>query len=178
VRVSADGARCCVASLWAHQITVVDVDASGKSLRLVRTIDLPFAPRLQLFAPGEKKLIVTDSFGGRLAVVDLARGEVESTRTLPAHNIRGLALDGDRLLVAHQVLNALAQTTRDDIHWGNVLTNNLRWLSLTEVLRPDADLLKGSEREELGSVGRGSGDPAGVALGPNGVLLVALAGVN
>src|SRR5262249_54870172 len=121
-----------------------------------------------------------DSFGGRLAVVDLASGAVESVRSLPASNIRGLALsaDGKRLLVSHQILNPLAQTSRDDIHWGNLLTNNVRPVSLAAVSDPKADLRRDSEQYHLGDIGHGTGDPAGIAVGADGRLVVALAGVN
>src|SRR5262249_35195772 len=116
----------------------------------------------------------------RLAVVDLRGGAVESVRTLPAHNVRGLAIapGGGRLLVAHQILNPLASTTRDDIHWGNLLTNNLRALALADVLDPKADLLRGSRLDYLGDVPRGAGDPAEVAVTAQGKVVVALAGVG
>ena len=125
LRVSDDGARVVVTSLWSRRLSVV---ALTPNLRVVRTVDLPFAPRELLSVTGGKKVIVADSFGGQLAVVDPERGEVESVRSLPGHNMRGLALsdDGKRLLVAHQTLNPLANTTRDDIHWGNLATNDLR----------------------------------------------------
>jgi YVTN family beta-propeller protein len=177
IQVSANGKRAVVASLWARRLSLIDFKAEP---RVAKTIDLPFAPRKQLLLPGDKQVIVADSFGGQLAVVDVDRGAVESVRTLPAHNIRGLALsaDGKRLLVAHQVLNPLAQTTRDDIHWGNLVTNNVRALSLAGVLDPKADLLHGSVQYHLGDVGHGTGDPAGIAVGADGQMVVALAGVG
>jgi YVTN family beta-propeller protein len=177
IQVSANGDRAVVASLWTRQLSLVDL---GPAPRVIKTIDLPFAPRMQLLLPGDKKAIVADSFGGQLAVVDVDRGAVESVRTLPAHNIRGLALsaDGKRLLVAHQILNPLAHTTFDDIHWGNLLTNNVRALSLTDVLDPKADLLRGSVLYHLGDVNHGTGDPAGIVVGANGRMIVTLAGVN
>jgi len=75
---------------------------------------------------------VADAFGGRLAVIDPETGAVESVREIPAHNIRGLALsaDGRHLLVSHQVLSGRATTSLADVHWGNLLTNNLREVSL------------------------------------------------
>jgi YVTN family beta-propeller protein len=176
VRVSADGGRAVVTSLWARRLSVVDL---GAAPRVVRTIDLPFAPRLTLLAPGDRKAFVAASFGGELAVVDVERGEVESVRSLPAHNVRGLALsaDGKRLLVSHQVLSPLATTSRDDIHWGNLATNNVRALALSRVLDPRADVLRDSEQNPLGDVGHGTGDPAGIAVA-GGRTVVALAGVG
>jgi YVTN family beta-propeller protein len=177
VQVAPDGSRCFVASLWSRALTVVDL-AQGP--RVSKVIDLPFAPRKQLAVRDGAKVIVADSFGGRLAVVDAGRGEVESVRVLPAHNIRGLALavGGDRLLVAHQALNALAIATFDDIHWGNLVTNDVRSLPLADVLDPRADLLRGGRLYHLGEVGRGAADPAGLAVGEGAQTVLTLGGVG
>jgi DNA-binding beta-propeller fold protein YncE len=182
VQVAADGSRGFVASLWSRQLVVVDLAplASGRAPRVLKTIPLPFAPRCQIPIPGAEKLVVADAFGGRLAVIDTRRGEVESSRALPAHNIRGLALgrDGRRLLVTHQVLNARATTAQDDVHWGNLMTNNLRSLSLAAVLDPAADLLRDGDLDYLGDVGHGTADPSGLAVAPGGEAVIALAGVG
>jgi YVTN family beta-propeller protein len=185
LRIAADGTRCSVASLWPRRLTVVELPMGGGRdgelrPRVLRTVDVDFAPRLQLIVPDTDKVIVADSFGGRLAVIDLRRGVLESDRLLPAHNIRGLALsaDGTRLLVSHQVLNSRGTTSRDDIHWGNLITNCVRELKLAHVLDARAELLQGSRLHQLGDVGSGGGDPAGVAAGPSGTIVVALAGVG
>ncbi|HEV3443886.1 MAG TPA: cytochrome c peroxidase [Gemmataceae bacterium] len=176
VSVNASATRCYVAGLWAREVLVVDLSAK----RPIKHIALPFPPRRQLLANKDAKLIVTDSFGGRLAVINLERDELESVRALPAHNIRGLALsrDGKELLVAHQTLNGLAHTTFDDVHWGNLLTNNVRVLQMARVLSPAADLLEGSRLHYLGDVGHAAGDPAQIVRTPGGTTLVALAGVG
>jgi YVTN family beta-propeller protein len=123
--------------------------------------------------------VVADAFGGRLAVIDVDRGEVDSVRTLPAHNIRSLALshDGKELWVAHQSLNARSAASFDDVHWGNLLTNNLRVLRLQDVLQPQADLLRASQLHYLGDVGNAAGDPSGLAVGRDGLVVAALGGV-
>jgi DNA-binding beta-propeller fold protein YncE/mono/diheme cytochrome c family protein len=176
VRVARDGSRCWVASLWSRCLTVVDL----AQRRVLQSIPLGFAPRHQMAVRDDTRLIVADAFGGRLAVVNLDRGEVASVRTIPAHNIRGLALSADRkdLLVSHQILNRLAETTTTDIHWGNLITNHLRALPLSGVLTPSADVLHGSRLQLLGDIGRGAGDPAGIATDAEGNVIVALAGVN
>jgi YVTN family beta-propeller protein len=185
VRVAPDGSRAFVASLWSRKLTFVELAAktggrSESSPRVVKTVPLAFAPRQQLLVRDGTKLIVADSFGGSLAVVDTGTGAVESVRSLPGHNIRGLALsrDGQRVLVAHQVLSSLATSSLDDIHWGNLLTNNVRFLALDTILNPGDDLLRGSYLEYLGGPGRGAADPADVAVGPDGTLVVALGGVG
>jgi YVTN family beta-propeller protein len=185
VCLSADGTRGYVLSLWSRRLTSVaivpplsDGKDGGRVLEVLKVLDLPFAPRKALLVAGDGKLIVADSFGGRLAVVDVNRGIIESVRELPAHNIRGLALsrDGRRLLIVHQHLSPLAHTTRDDIHWGNVVSNHQRELSLADVLAPRADPLRGERLELLGDAGHGAGDPAGVAVAVDGSVLVALSG--
>jgi C-terminal peptidase prc len=185
VQVAPDGARCFVASLWSRALTIIDLAPGagakgGQGPRVVKVLDLPFPPRKQLVVKDGAKLIVADSFGGRLAVVDVGRGELESVRVLPAHNIRGLALapGGDNLLVAHQALNALATATFDDIHWGNLVTNDLRALPLADVLDPKADLLRGSRLYHLGEVGRGAADPSGLAVGAGAQTVLALGGAG
>jgi YVTN family beta-propeller protein len=174
--LAADGRHAAIASLWTRQVSIVDL---APDLRVARTIDLPFAPRKLLFVDGDRKVIVADAFGGRLAVVDPESGQLDSVRSLPASNIRGLALscDGKQVLLSHQVLNSLAETTRDDIHWGNLVTNNVTALSLASVLDPKADWMRGSERFHLGEIGHGTADPAGLALA-DGRLIVAMAGVG
>jgi YVTN family beta-propeller protein len=175
VHVSADG-TCCCSSLWPRRLTVV---ALAGSPRVLRSVPLAFAPRLGLPLGASARLVVADSFGGRLAVVDLSRGKVESLRTLPGHNIRGLALGAaGTLLVSQQLLNGLATTSRDDVHWGNLIGNNLLELSLARVLDPQADLLRDSRTHRLGDVGAGAADPAGVAVACGGQAVVALAGIG
>jgi YVTN family beta-propeller protein len=179
VSVRAAPGRCFVASLWARQLSVLDLtDPSRPSVRA--TVDLPFAPRLQLYLPKARRLLVADSHGGQVAVVDPARGKAESVRALPAHNIRGLAASpsGESVLLAHQALNALATTSRDDIHWGNLLTNNLRTVPATRLLDARADPLRGGVLDYLGDVGAGAADPAGLAVRPDGTAVVTLGGVG
>jgi YVTN family beta-propeller protein len=176
VALSADDKLAAVASLWPRQLAILDLAA----VRTTAILDLPFAPRRLLPLPGGSRVLVADAFGGRLAVVDLKRRAVESVRGLGAHNVRGLALsrDGKSVWLAHQVLHAHGRTTTGDIVTGNVITNNVRALALATVLDPLADVLRDDRIYALGDIERGAGDPAEVAEGPDGQVLVTLAGVN
>jgi YVTN family beta-propeller protein len=192
VEVSIDGGRAAVASLWPRQVTLVEIagperaksdKADGAAvLRTTRTVSLPFAPRKLLFDATGERLVAADAFGGALAVLDVAKGELISTRKLPAHNIRGLAVghDGRRpvLLLSHQSLSPLARSDLADVHWGNLITNNLRRLRLDALLAARDDWLAGSRLDFLGDVGRAAGDPAGIAMLPDGRAAIALAGVD
>jgi cytochrome c peroxidase/DNA-binding beta-propeller fold protein YncE len=181
VQPAGDGTRCFVASLWSRSLAIVDLGAEqGQKPRVARTIALPFCPRKQLPLPDGERVVVADAFGGRLAVVNVQTGKVESVRTLPGHNIRGLALSatGDQLLLAHQLLNGQTHTTKDEVHWGNLLTNNLRVLSLAEVVAPEGDLLRGSSLLALGDIGAGAADPSAVAVSSQGLAVVASGGTD
>ncbi len=180
-----DGRRCYVASLWSRRLSVVDIEAAGDgtplpTLTLSKVILLPFAPRLQaLFEPGQR-LIIGDAFGGQLAVVDTEHLEIELVRELPAHNIRGLTInaDGTRLLVAHQILNSLARTTPDDIHWGMLMDNVVRSLDLRNVYDKKSDVLRDCEVHPVGDAWKAGADPGPLSLLDGGKIVVALAGVG
>lgn len=186
--VSEDGRLGSVASLWSRRLTVFSI---GEGLRLqhLKTIDLPFAPRLQLFI-NRHWLLAADSFGGRLGLVNLSNLELAAIRTIEGHNIRGLAVSGDgqKLLIAHQLLNSDVPTTRSRVFWGTVMGNVLRTVSLSHLL-PEHALKRdsGTVPEEaigrwslipLGEPKRASGDPAAIAVTSNGKVIVALAGVG
>jgi len=188
IAVNPDGTRCFVASLWSRRLSIIDLrgPTAGKEapgLAIVKVLPLPFAPRMQLFVnQPDERLIVADAFGGRLAVIDLARGETDNVRELPAHNIRGLAVNGDgsRLLVSHQILNSLARTTPDDVHWGMLMGNIVRSLKLHNVLdkEKESDVLRESVVHPVGEAGNAAADPAEIALAAKGQFAVALAGVG
>jgi YVTN family beta-propeller protein len=184
VRLARDGASCSVASLWSHQLTVVDL---AGPMRARYTVDLPFAARQQWPTPDGTGVVVADAFGGGLAVVDLASSAVLSHRSIHAHNVRGLAAtpDGGELLLAHQMLDANTPTEASRVTWGQVVGNVLRAVRVDELLRATA---AGADEDAvpigrwsmypLGGNGAGAGDPGAVAVGRGGVTAVALSGVN
>lgn len=187
IRLSADGASAFVISLWSAEVTKVAFTpplSSGAEpipqILIEKTRELPFAPGQALLTAKDQKLIVTDAFGGRLAVLNTGDLSLDSVRALPAHNIRGLALSHDEqfLLLGHQNLSSLAQTTRDDVHWGNLLTNNLRKLKLERVLAAEGDILREGRTDLIGDVGHGAGDPSGLTVTQAGRVILALGGTN
>jgi YVTN family beta-propeller protein len=186
VLVLAGGVRCAVASLGSRRVTFLELtrsDSDGPpTLEVGRTLDLPFRPRNMADVRGGDRLIVADAFGGKLAVVDPARGALVAVRALPGHNIRGLAAspDGTALAVAHQVLERSARTTLDDVHFGALMRNTLRVLSVDAVLQAATDegLLVDGRGTDLDSFGSGAGDPAGLAFDRAGGVVVALGGVG
>jgi DNA-binding beta-propeller fold protein YncE/cytochrome c peroxidase len=184
VVVLPDGFSCVVASLGTRRLTFLTLDGEGTTPKFstVRTLDLPFAPRKMVSVRDGTRLVVADAFGGRLAVVDPARGVLETVRTLPAHNIRGLAVspDGRTLVLALQTLHRKTRTDFEGVHWGTLLSNHLRAIPVDSLLAAgsDADLAREGRLIDLGNFGNAAGDPAGAAFDRGGGLVVALAGVD
>lgn len=178
VRATSDSRRASVASLWSRRLMLLRVEPA--SLAVEREIDLPFAPRQQVILPGDKQVIVFDSFGGRFAVVELATGTIVLQRDFPGHAVRGLVLspDGQMLLASHQMLNPDAHVNRSDIHWGLLMSNDLRWMKLASLLDPSLEIYAGGRVHPLGVPGRGGGDPAGLAMTRAGAVVACLGGVN
>ena len=163
-----------VASLWTRQLAFVELSTG----RLQRVLDLPFAPRLQLLTPGvQNELIVADSHGGRLALIDTQRMRLTGIRTLDAHNIRGMDSDGTQLYISHQILNANKETSSEGVHWGGVMVNVTRSVSL-KVLRTDPDNNFVASLSFLGLPDYAAGDPSGIAVTSKGKMVVAYAGMN
>jgi DNA-binding beta-propeller fold protein YncE len=198
VRVSADGTRAFVASLWSRTVSVVDLAAwlaegEQSAASPIRQIRLPFAPREMVVVevddqrrmgiPPDQpsiKLIVADAFGSKLACIDPDSAEVLSVREIAGHAIRRMQLHPvkPQIVLTHQLLNRLGQTTFDDIHWGSLMLNGLRTLELSEVLDRKRDLLSSTVVEYIGGPDRGAGDPAGFVIKPNGFIGIALSGTD
>jgi YVTN family beta-propeller protein len=181
--VAPDGKQATIASLWSRRLTFVEL---GETLQITAVLDLPFAPRCQLLLAGDgtrsvpATLLVADSFSGRLALVDPTKRELLGTREFPGHNIRGLGVSPDcqMLMVAHEMLNELAHSIRNDIHWGLLMSNDLRWLKVESVLAGGKSLYHGAHMHPLGESGKGGGDPGGVAVAADGTVCVAISGVD
>ncbi len=179
--VTQDGRRAFVASLWSRRLTEVALSSPEASqMSVTRVSDLAFAPRKMLLLREDSRLIVADAFAGRLGVFDAAKGKLLAIREFPAHNIRGLSVtpDGKMLAVAHQMLNELAQSNRNDVHWGLLMSNDLRWLPVDAVLDPQAELYAGAHMHPLGEAGRGGGDPSGMAMTADGLAITTLGGAH
>ena len=178
---SADGKRCFVASLWSRRLSAIDVkDEFDQPLVVAKQIDLSFAPREQTLLTKENKLAVADAFAGRLAFFDPADLSLQVSKEFPGHNIRGLgvSMDGQKILVAHQMLNDLAHTIQNDVHWGMLMSNDLRWLKVESALAGGKELYHGAHMHPLGEPGKGSGDPGGLDMAESGTVVVTLSGIN
>ncbi len=191
VAVSKDGKTIAVASLWSRTLTLLN--SQDRKLNIRSTIDTGFAPRSLMFLPGGQ-LVVADSFGGHLAIVDPESLTVHKEHDVYGHNIRGLGLnqkDG-KLLVACQTLDPQTFTTYERVFWGVLMQNGLHSIPLDDLLSetgsstdtaPEEAEYSGTsyasqQRYPLGTPSIGSGDPGAICVTENDTTLLLLSGVN
>ena len=177
IHLARGGRQATIASLWSRRLTFVELAPQPK---VATVLDMPFAPRCQLLLPDRNRLIVADAFGGKLAILDPTSRQLVTTLAVPGHNIRGMGVspDGQMLIVAHQMLNELAHSIQNDIHWGLLMSNDLRWLKVESVLAGGKSLYHGAHMHPLGESGKGGGDPGGVDVAADGTVCVAISGVD
>ncbi|MCA9247302.1 MAG: hypothetical protein KDA42_09315 [Planctomycetales bacterium] len=181
--LASDGRACSVASLWSRRVSFIEFAVAGGddvAPKVVATVELPFAPREQLWLEAQGRLIVADGFGDQIAVVRLDTHAVESVKTLPGHNMRGLALSpaGDRVFVSHEMLNEFSPPRASEIIWGGLLSDALRAIPLEKFVDPAASLMDTSRFIMVGNGTRGAGDPDALIARADGRLIIALGGVG
>lgn len=182
VIVNQNGTTVYLSSLWSRRLSVIQVDpsASPPTLAIKQVVDLTIAPKTLTLVQNETRLLVADAFNDQIRVIDTDSNKVIKERAIPGHKIRGLGVrpDGEVLIVSHQMLNEMAHSVENDVHWGLLVTNDLRWLKLNIFLSDEANLFTDAHMHPLGETGRGAGDPGGIAVSPDGIVLVTLTGVN
>ena len=182
IQAARQGSSLAVSCLWSRRVQMYDLtrpEAAAEDLGTPRWVaDLPFEPQEMLFL-GDGKLLVADAFGGGLAIVSAADGELLRTKELTGHNLRGLTLLPDgRLGIAHQELHTGMHTTSDDIRWGVFITNSVSLMPLDDLVSGNPRLGRRTRIMDLGDVLTPSGDPAAMVVSPEGELVIALSGVG
>ncbi len=181
ITVNANGNLVCVASLWSRRLTILARDLSDESndydLQKIHQLDLPFAPRAMAFVDSTR-VVVADSFGGRLAVVDCVAGSKTAEYRLPIHNVRDMTVGKDeRLYLTCQRLNPKGYADREDIHWGIFMENEILAVDVALLIQGAGQRALNPERIALGGPGEGAGDPEAVLVTPE-KLVVTLAGTG
>ena len=180
IAVSSDCRSACVSMIWDHSVCIVPILESGiPQADGVRIIPLTFPPG-ELLALSDCRFLVADAFGGHLAVVDPQTASVVAVDDLSGHHIGGMTRDAaqNRILITHQRLSHVAETNRDDIHWGTLIQNNVTSIPESALLDAAGPLMNSARSFELGDVGNGAGDPSGIVTCDDGRYAVAVAGTD
>lgn len=186
VRLVADveAGRCFVSSLWSQAVTSIEIsegpDNVAPRLRLSQSVALDFEPREMCLTADGERLIVAGAFRNSFTILDAVGLKFLAARAVSGHNAGGLAIshDGKSLLIAHQILNSLAHSTQDDVHWGNMLSNVVTTYAVDEFCDPSVTRLTSRVVRYLGEPGNAAGDPGDLSVGPDDHIAIALAGVN
>ncbi len=177
--VSSNGVAC-VTMTWEHAVAVANVDESGEPHASgPRIVSLSFPPG-QVLAVSQDRFLIADAFGGRIALLDLDSDQIVKERELPIHHIGGLCVDdsGDIVHLSHQRLSGIAETSRDDVHWGTLMQNNVSRLSLNTFIDSAISNARLLKTRRLGTVGNGASDPAGLAMTSDQELCIAISGTD
>ncbi len=180
IAVASDRRSACVSMTWDHCVCIVPILESGMALAEgVKIIPLNFPPK-ELLALSDCRFLVADAFGGFLAIVDTQTASVLTVHALSGHHIGGMTRDSaqHRILITHQRLSKVAETNRDDIHWGTLMQNVVTSIPESALLDEATPLMNGARNFPLGDVGNGAGDPAGIVTCDDGRFAVAVAGTD
>ena len=163
ITYDAVSSMCYVACKWGRSVGVF---RGGDGVpEFVKEIPLEFEAKDTFLLSDARKLVVTSAFDGKLGVVDLDRQECVATRQLEGHNMGQAALDWRRkeLLFPMQTLNPHAQSTFNDIHWGNLISNQIQVIPVTALsngVTSDNPSSSSGYSVQLGRPDRGTGDPS------------------
>lgn len=165
------GDAVLVTDPWSRTAEWIQLD-DGSS-RQSQPVTLSFEPG-QAMAIDEHSFLVADAFGGNLAVLNFSDQPLAREFQLRGHNIGGLALSADNteILITHQILNRLARTDFDDIHWGNLIQNVVSKIPLEVFKSSDNDLNQSRQLLYLGDTGQGFADPGCLIENEAGLIVL------
>jgi YVTN family beta-propeller protein len=183
VRIIVDSREkyCYVSSLWSTTVSKFALSNDTQtSPKLVQSKKLHFAPRELCLTPDENQLIVASAFAAKIAVLNGSSLESTAVHSMLGHNIQGLAINEQsrELIVAQQELNPLAHATQDDVHWGNMMSNQLAKYPLDKATDPDVKLVDHRTVTQLGEPGAAAADPGSFVLQPDGRTALILTGTH
>ena len=179
IALSDDGKFACISMTWQHAICLLELHDGRLQLESSpKVLPLTFQPK-EILALDQGLFLVADAFGGQLVIVDAKQAVVTASHKILGHHIGGLARDvpTKSILLTHQKLSSVAQTNRDDVHWGTLMQNVVSIIPESTIIDPKANIARATERSMLGVVGNGAADPTGLASW-DGQLFVAIAGTN
>lgn len=163
---------------WARKLDTPEAPGSWQALP---PVELGMCGGELLWLPKHALLLITDAFGSHYRFVDCQTGAIVKQAQVYGHNITALASTRDEsmILFPHQLLSETAQSVRNEITWGGVMSNNLRWLRIDRMLAQHGhDIMRQGRFYPLGTNGDGCGDPSSLDIAADGLMAITLAGTN
>ena len=174
--------RLWVACGWSRQIACYAVSwiDKGLSVEMEGLTDCDFCPGKLCLLEDSDRLLVADAFGGALGILDTS-----SRIWAGCHDFLGQAIaqsqptsDG-RLLLLHGSLNPTSQTIQNDIHWGVLMANDLRWMEIDRLLSQQGEnIYNGSRVHPVGVPTRGSGELTSFQTDADGRIAITIGGMD
>ncbi len=178
--ISVDQKFAAVTMTWDRSVGIVQLGDLGlvNGSQLSR-YELEFPPK-EIIAIDPAKFLIADAFGGSLAILDAAAGKVLAQHQIQGHHIGGLCYDesSKSVLITHQKLSKIAETSYPDIHWGTLMQNLVSQVPLQSLLEPVGKISSSAKQYQLGNPGKGAADPAGIVSWSDGQFAVAISGGN
>lgn len=181
--LNADENRLAVCGLWSRQVTLIENTNWRSAPSMKRTVDLAFSPGHVCWI-SSSRLVVADAFGDGVAVIDATSRKVFASQ-IAGHRTGGVALsnDGQWVAFSDQRVNPLARSTKNDVHWGLMVSNQLRWLSVDSLSRIEdeaglASLLKDFRNQPIGRPEDAKADLGPLAVSRTGTVALTIGGVN
>lgn len=183
--INPQGTLLAVGSRWAHRIDLFEIHNpsfnSSIQIKPIAIIDLPFAVGRLTFLD-DQRLLVADSFAGRLAELNASDPSFQVIHELPANNIGAIHISHSPstsgVWISSESLNSSATTFRPEVTWGVLMGNHLRHIPLHTFNHAPMDLAALGRVYSLGDETGPGGDPGDIITTADGKILVALTGVD
>ncbi len=149
--------------------------------KLHSPVDLQMCGGEILLLPKRGLVLVTDAFGCNYRLLDRQTGDILKRDQVYGHNITSLVAvhDEQKVLFPHQLLSEHLQSIRNDITWGGLITNSLRWLVVDRMLQQTGpEIFKQGRFYPIGTNGNGAGDLTSLRIADDGLIAITIGGTN
>lgn len=171
---------------WSRQICFVQLVDS--ETHVFDTMDLGFVPgAIEWLNQDRGELIVADAFANQTQVVRVSK-EANATnrfsvktivqRKIPDRRIGAFVSNGEEIVMATQMLNPLARSTRNDVHWGLMVSNDIESFQIEDYLSDQFNFSTDRRQQPIGGAGEAKSDPESIIVTPNKLMIVAMGGAQ
>jgi cytochrome c peroxidase len=182
-----DSGLIAVTGHWSRQVTFVKSSDWNESHKVLTTVDLDFVPGEIAPIGNRGEFLVADAYSNRMATVrpevpdkmgNVFKDRVTRLRELPDRRVGGMCVSRDRIVMATQMLNPLARSTRNDVHWGLMVSNDVAWFPEEKFLSDDFNFSKDRKQQPVGGAGDAKSDAECIVVTHSNLMVIALGGAK